>query len=601
MLRSVIELIQLLTAKQRKELLVLQILVVLMAFAEVAGIASIGPFMALIGNIDILQQDNFLAKIYQQSGLKHPNDFIFWAGIAAFSTLAISAVISIFTLWRMAIFGSKVGIEMGDRLFEYYMHQPWLFHASGSTAILNKKISSDTSAVMGLIIQPLLTMNSRIAVAAFIAIPILVFKPLVAIVGLGIFGIAYLGLYRLVRNQLERNGLAISHASGKRYSLMAEGFGGIKDVLLLGRQRNFVERFNASGAEISYGQGTNQTITQAPRYIMEVVAFGAIIFLVSYLVKSYQGNLGAILPTLAVYALAGFKLLPAFQNIYLSIANIKSGLPALNEIKEELKASKEKPLANTIIKSAITENIIPKNSIILKNIEFTYPGKTMPALTQLNMVIPAKKVVGIVGATGSGKSTAIDLILGLIQPASGELLVDNKAITQEQLPAWQNSLGFVPQSIYLANSTMRENVAFGLPPELIDEQRVKQAIKLAHLEELVDQLPDGINTIVGERGVQLSGGQRQRIGIARSLYHDAEVLILDEATSALDGITEKFIMEAIHDFSGNKTIIMIAHRFTTVQKCDIIYLMDQGRVVDQGTYNELFERNTTFKRMAQHA
>jgi len=206
-----------------------------------------------------------------------------------------------------------------------------------------------------------------------------------------------------------------------------------------------------------------------------------------------------------------------------------------------------------------------------------------------------------VGSSGSGKSTAIDLVLGLMQPEQGQLLVDGKPITQDNLRAWQNTLGFVPQSIFLADSSIRENIAFGLPEHEIDDQKVRRATKMAHLEELVQELPNGLGTRVGERGVQLSGGQRQRIGIARALYHDAEVLILDEATSALDGITEKLIMDAIHDFAGQKTIIMIAHRLATVKQCDTIYLLGNGSVVDSGTYTELTERNQIFKRMAQHA
>ena len=216
------------------------------------------------------------------------------------------------------------------------------------------------------------------------------------------------------------------------------------------------------------------------------------------------------------------------------------------------------------------------------------------------MTIGVNQVIGLVGASGSGKSTSIDILLGLIQPEKGELLIDGEPITKQQLRAWQNSLGFVPQSIFLADSSIRENIAFGLPPELVDEKKVQRAATMAHLDELLAELPDGLNTRVGERGVQLSGGQRQRIGIARALYHDADVLILDEATSALDGITEKLIMDAIHDFSGKKTIIMIAHRLTTVKQCDVIFMMSQGEVVDSGTFDELAARSQVFQRMANH-
>lgn len=601
MLRSIIELIRLLTAKQQKEFMILQVLVILMAFAEVVGVASIGPFMALIGNIGILQQDNFLADIYRQSGLTSPNDFIVWAGMAALCTLSISAAISIFTLWQLSVFGQKIGVELADRLFTYYLYQPWLFHASGSSSILSKRLINDVSTVHNNLVLSLLTLNAKIVLAAFIIIPVFAFNPVIALSGLAIFATAYFILYQLVRHKLGQNGLTVSQAHGQRYALLGEGFGGIKDVLLLGRQYNFIERFKSTGKQIAYCQGTNQTLTQAPRYLMEVIAYGAVIFLVLYFIKTYDGNLGVVLPTLAVYALAGFKLLPAFQNIYYCVANIKAGLPAFEEIKNDLHASKNQSAPLAAIDRSVIETLPLKHGITLKNIGFTYPGKTIPALSGLNIEIPAKKIVGIVGSTGSGKSTAIDLLLGLIQPGQGELLIDGQPLSPDQLRGWQNTLGFVPQSIYLANSSILENIAFGLPLEQIDRERADNAIKLAHLDELVRQLPEGVFSLVGERGVQLSGGQRQRIGIARSLYHDAEVLIFDEATSALDGITEKIIMDAIHDFSGTKTIIMIAHRFTTVQKCDMIYFMEQGKVVDQGTYNELFERNDVFRKMASHS
>jgi len=296
--------------------------------------------------------------------------------------------------------------------------------------------------------------------------------------------------------------------------------------------------------------------------------------------------------------LAGFKLLPAFQQVYTSLSNIRGNLSAFDAVRDDLRAS-SLDTVNRVIPT--DEHLAPTKDIRLDNVVFSYPGKEEPALKNIDITIPANRVIGLVGASGSGKSTAIDLLLGLMAPQQGQLLVDGEPITEENVRAWQNSLGFVPQSIFLADSSIRENIAFGLPPEAVDEDKVNRAANMAHLDELLAELPNGLDTRVGERGVQLSGGQRQRIGIARALYHDADVLILDEATSALDGITEKLIMDAIHDFSGKKTIIMIAHRLATVRQCDSIYLLEHGRVTDHGTYDELASRNTIFQRMAQHA
>jgi HlyD family secretion protein len=240
-------------------------------------------------------------------------------------------------------------------------------------------------------------------------------------------------------------------------------------------------------------------------------------------------------------------------------------------------------------------------AIELIDISFTYPGKQSPALSALDLRIPVNKTVGLVGASGSGKSTVIDMLLGLIQPDSGRMLIDGESLDAMRLRAWQNNLGFVPQSIFLSDASVLENVAFGLAKETINVERARHAVSLAHLDDLVSSLPDGLNTRIGERGVQLSGGQRQRIGIARALYQDAGVLIFDEATSALDGITEKMIMDAIHDFSGTKTVVIVAHRLKTVEKCDIIYFVDHGKVVDSGKFDDLKSRNPTFRKMAQHA
>jgi HlyD family secretion protein len=592
------ELYSLLTKEQRKKLLRLQVLVVLMSFAEIAGVVSIGPFMALVGNISRLEGESLLADVYRISGLESPRDFLFWLGIGVLLILTLAAAISMFTIWRLSMYGAKVGAELGNRLFRHYMHQPWLFHASGSSSQLTNRISQETQRITNSIINPLMQMNAKLVMATFMAVAIFVYNPAVAISGLLIFATAYLLLYKTVRRRLVRNGRHISEAQQMRFKLMGEGFGGIKDALLLGRQKDFTDRFEVACDKFAVAQGTTQALAQVPRYAMELIAFGSVIFLVLYLLAVHEGNLGSILPVLSVYALAGFKLLPAFQQVYTGLSQIRGNLAAFDAVRADLRASS---LDAAKTNEPTRERIIPKKHVSLNDIVFSYPGKEEPALKNLDITIPANGVIGLVGASGSGKSTAIDLLLGLIEPQQGNLAIDGRPLSKENIRAWQNSVGFVPQSIFLADSSIRENIAFGLPPESIDEEKVKTAATMAHLDELLAGLPGGLETKVGERGVQLSGGQKQRIGIARALYHDADVLVLDEATSALDGITEKLIMDAIHDFSGKKTIIMIAHRLATVRQCDSIYLLRDGQVEDQGTYKELVDRNEIFKSMAAHA
>jgi HlyD family secretion protein len=595
------QLFSLLSPSQRRRFFGLQMLVVLTAFAEVLGVVSMAPFMAIVGDISILNGDGFLADIYTKSGLASPNEFVFWLGVNVLVLLFIAALISMYTTWRLSMFATSIGSEIADTLYQFYINQSWLFHSTTSSAQHTKQVANETTRLTTLVLQPLMQMNARIVLAVSMSLGIFIYNPMVAIIGLLIFSIAYTLLYKVVKFQLHNNGEIISNIHEVRFRLMNEGFGGIKDVLLLGRSSDFINRFEESGKKLAYSLGTNNALAHVPRYLMELVAFGAMIGLVLYLLLTYQGDLGIILPVLSVYALAGFKLLPAFQQIYLSLALIKGNISAFESIKDDLENSKKMNKKGLLGSFNLEDKLKLLNSIKMQNISFTYPGKADQALSGLNLSIPANKVVGIVGPSGSGKSTAIDVLLGLIEPQEGQVLIDDVQVQANNKRAWQNTIGFVPQSIFLSEGSIAENVAFGVPRKNINLEQVKVAIQLALLDELVAELPEGIDTKVGERGVQLSGGQRQRIGIARALYNEASVLVFDEATSALDGITEKIIMDAIHDFNGQKTIIMIAHRLKTVQKCDIIFFIDKGKVIDQGTYQELIAKNPQFKEMAAHA
>tara|TARA_R100001143_G_scaffold62680_1_gene66657 strand:+ start:4011 stop:5717 length:1707 start_codon:yes stop_codon:yes gene_type:complete len=568
-----------------------------MAFAEVGGVFAIGPFMALVADMSVLHSGGVVTDLFQKSGLTE-SSFIFWVGVSVLLALTVAACISMLTTWRLATYSFRLGAELGVRLFKHYMQQPWLFHANGSSSTLINKIAAESNRLTAQIINPLLQMVARLVLIVTMAIAIFIYDPKVALSGLLIFSMGYFVLYRTARRKLQSNGKIITDANRLRMSLMQEGFGGIKDTLLLGRQADFNERFEKSSAEFGRAQGNNAVLAQVPRYAMELLAFGSIILLVLYLLSFYSGNLSQILPTLAVYSLAGFRLLPAFQQVYVATTNIRGNISAFENLLEDFENSQG---AITGKPAESYGRLLFTNEITLSGVNFCYPGKQQGALNGINIRIPANKVVGVVGPSGSGKSTAIDILLGLIEPDSGQLLVDDKPVNTDNRRAWQNSLGYVSQAIFLSDSSIRENIAFGLPATKIDVDRVKQATRLAHLDELVDSLPEGLDTRVGERGIQLSGGQRQRIGIARALYSDADVLVFDEATSALDGITERLVMDAIHDFTGKKTIVLIAHRLATVKACDCIYLMSAGRVVDSGTYEDLIQRNKMFRKMAAQA
>ncbi len=599
MLGTIKELFLLLDKSQRKQFYFLQILVVLMVFTEIAGVVSIAPFMAVVADPQILEKSGIIGQLYRMSGMNTPYEFLFWLGIGVLLILTLSAIIGIYTTWRLLFFSSKVGMELGERLYTYYMFQPWLFHATRNSSNLTKQITQETGRVMSQIINPLLQLNAKIIFICFMLITIFSFEPYVAIAGFSIFFMAYLGIYKFVRKKVYKNGLIISDTARQRFKLIAEGFGGIKDTILLGKQQTFVKKFSEASTQYAYSQSTNAAFAQTPRYFIELIALSSVVFLILYLINTNDGELSTILPLLSMYALAGLKLLPAFQQMYSKITTIKGAIPAFKSIQVDLYASKSMNMHNEI--PDIKTFIFPTNMIELKNISFTYPDKEIPALQNLSIHIPVNNVIGIVGPSGSGKSTLIDILLGLIKSDSGAILTDGMPINTDQVRSWQNNIGYVPQSIFLLDGSIAENVAFGIEKDSIDLMKVKQVLELAHLTELIEELPDGLASCVGERGVQLSGGQKQRIGIARSLYHDADLLVFDEATSALDGITEKLIMDAIHDFSGKKTIVLIAHRLKTIEKCDIIYFMDKGSIVDSGSYLELIERNQDFKKMALHA
>ncbi|MFQ3789812.1 ABC transporter ATP-binding protein [Halomonas sp. A29] len=592
------ELYSLLTPGQRRRLLRLQGLIVIMAFAEIASVIAIGPFMSVVGDMSRLQGEGWLAQAYQWSGLESPERFLTLLGASVLLVLLVAALFSMYTTWRLSLYGARVGAELSSRLYRYYLHQPWLFHAGGSSSRLINRASQEVQRVTTKIINPFMQLNAKLVMVTCMTLTIFIYNPVVAASGIVIFIVTYLLLYKTVRRFLISNGRRVSRSQAKRFKLMTEGFGGIKDLLLLRRQATFTRQFDKASQQVARGQGVTQGLSEAPRYAIEMVAFGSVILLVLYLLNAHQGNLGTILPALSIYALAGFKMLPAYQKIYSSISNIRGNMAAYETIRDDLVASHAHAEAEAAGTGSTVPPLVPTTSIRLDDVHFHYPGKRVAALNGLSLTIPVGSRVGLVGESGSGKSTAVDLLLGLIEPQQGRILVDGKPLTEITLLRWQASIGFVPQHIFLADATILENVAFGVPRDEIDVGRAEEAVRMAQLDELLASLPEGLETHVGERGVQLSGGQRQRIGIARALYRNASVLVLDEATSALDGITEQRVMADIDAIAGGKTLVMIAHRLTTVKNCDVIHMLDQGRVVDSGTYDELVARNVTFRMMA---
>jgi ATP-binding cassette subfamily C protein len=336
-----------------------------------------------------------------------------------------------------------------------------------------------------------------------------------------------------------------------------------------------------------------------PRYVLETVAFGGIIIITLYLLL-LKKDMNQVLPILSLYAYAGYRLMPALQNMFAGVARARYFLPSLDILHQNIKSHFEEATTHSSSVSKRHKPLIFEDHIKFDNVSFRYPGCTEPVIKQLSMVIRANTTIGLVGATGAGKTTLVDIISGLLRPESGRLLVDNEEISQNNIFSWQQSIGYVPQQIYLLDDALCRNVAFGISDDDIDRQAVIDALKIANLYDFVSrELPNGLDAIIGERGICLSGGQRQRLGLARALYHRPKMLILDEATSAVDGITENVIMDALAALDHQKTIVVIAHRIATVKECDLIFIMDDGKIVDSGTYNQLIESNKCFRAMAR--
>lgn len=589
--KTISNVLSILTARQIRAFWLLQVLIIISAITEVMSVASIAPFMAIVSDSSNIDSNKYLRYLYEMSGAINHTQFLKYAGVATFLIICISTLIAILVSWASILFSYKMSASLSNKLYINFLHQSWLYHVTHSNSHLIKQIYESNRIGSG-IIAPVLQINKRIAMIVLMVSALFMIDVVITIATLVIFTTCYLFIFMVIKKRVSRYGNIISVCSGRRSKLLLEGFGGIKEVLLSHRQSYFIRQFIDANKQLIDCSSTNNVLSNVPRYLIELIAIGSIVLLIVHLLDTESGSLSKFLPILGVYTLAGLKLLPACQNIYASAVSITIHKNAFDRVKADLIAPPSMPVNST------QQTLIIKNNITLKNAYFIYPTKTEPSLNNININIPINKTIGLVGLSGSGKSTLINVLLGLLSLQKGEVMVDGQAITAHNMLSWRNTLGFVPQSIFLSDSSIASNIAFGFPDAEIDFDKINTATKLAHLDEFIKELPNGVHSVVGERGIQISGGQRQRIGIARALYHNANVLIFDEATSSLDGITEKLIMEAIRDLSGKKTIIMVAHRLQTVRQCDIIYLMNKGEIVDSGNYQSLLKNNVDFRNMA---
>ena len=408
-------------------------------------------------------------------------------------------------------------------------------------------------------------------------------QPQGALLVITIFGIVGFGFYGALRNHILRWGELRQKHEGLRLLHLQQALGGLKDIKILGREQEFIKNFNLHNSSSAHVNKMQMTFMAIPRFLLELLAILSLVALVVLMIKNGT-TMGELVPVLGVFAASAFRLMPSVNRLLNAYQNLRYSMPVVETIYSELKYTKCSDLSEN------QAGLHFFNKINLKNINYSYPGSDDLALVNISMEIPHGSTVGIIGPSGAGKSTLVDVILGLLIPQNGEVVADEVDI-KKNMRAWQNKIGYVPQSIYLTDDTLERNITLGLPQEQIDNEKIKNAVESAQLKSFVENCADGLNTIVGERGVRISGGQKQRIGIARALYHDPEVLILDEATSSLDTSTEADVMRAVTKLHGKKTIIIIAHRLSTVKDCDYLYKLDDGRVINQGYPEDLLAVN----------
>lgn len=563
----------LLTTDQRHAAIVLLGLMLIGMLLETLGIGLVIPALALMTQGDLAVKYPALAPWLNSLGNPSHEQLIIYGMLVLVGAYAIKTLFLAFLAWRQARFVYGLQAILSQRLFTGYLHQPYAFHLQRNSAQLIRNAIGQVGEITNTIQQGLMLITEILVLLGISAL-LLAIEPLGALLVVSTLGLAGWGFNRLTRGHILRWGEARQHHEGLRIQHLQQGLGGAKDVKLLGREGDFLaqyQRHSIGSARVGQRQAALQAL---PRLWLELLAVTGLAALV--LVIIVQGKpMEALLPTLGLFAAAAFRLMPSVNRILGAVQSVRFSLPVIDTLHSEL---------------CLLDNASPplrgqplpfKKELVLDQVRFNYPSAETQALRGVSLTIPRGVSAGFIGGSGAGKSTLVDIILGLLTPVSGSIKIDGVNI-QTNLRGWQDQIGYVPQSIYLTDDTLRRNVAFGLPNDQIDETAVWRAIRSAQLEQFVNDLPLGLDTVVGERGIRLSGGQRQRIGIARALYHDPLVLVLDEATSSLDTTTERGVMEAVRALQGEKTLLIVAHRLSTVEHCDRLFRLEQGEVVEEG-------------------
>lgn len=567
------------------------------AVFETLGVASILPFMALVLDPSALERYAVVASATRWIGVTTTQGKLVAVGGATALTVALGNLAGALNVLVQARFTAHTETRLADALFSGYLRQPYTFHVQRDAPSLLKTLNVDVTAVVNGVILAFLQASSRLLVVMGILGVLVLRDPTISILVVGVLLAAYGFTFRFVRSS--QRALSISADAGylEKGRVSQEALGAIKELQVLGRVNRAAQEFVGAAWQVARARASQQALSQLPRYALETVAFGGILLITLTLITRTPASTQAIVPVLALYAFAGYRLLPALQVVFAGLVTIRFNLPAIANLHADY-ARMMRPAIPPVGPSGAppSPQVTLREALQLTNVWFTYGGAPAPALRDVSLTIRATETIGLVGRTGAGKTTLADIILGLYEPTAGRITVDGIPLTGPAIAAWQRRVGYVSQTVFLANASITENIALGLTPQQIDLAAVSRAARLAQAHGFIQALPQRYDTLVGERGVKLSGGQRQRIGIARALYHQPDVLVFDEATSALDGLTEDAVMEAIRALSGGRTIVLIAHRLRTFEACDRIVMLHEGRVLAEGSYARLFETSDSFRR-----
>lgn len=575
---SVRALLRQLTSRRRRQLGLLLILMLIGAVAELLSIGAVLPFISVLANPEATAQMPFVARLMAATGLSLAQ--LPMAVSIAFAGLVVIAALARLTMMSASIrYANGLGAELGESLYSRTLQRPNSFHVSQNTSVIIGSVNKVQKLIVSYV-QPMLAGATALVVATAIVVLLVIIDPLVAIVGAFTFGACYFLIAALVRKRLRANGSAIARTNDQRIQAIQEGLGGIRDVILDRAQPIYTRRFARIEHRLRRAQASSQFVAAFPRVAIEAIGMLLLVGFALY-VSSSGRDFNTILPTLGILAVGAAKLMPLFQQVYAGWSAALSGQASVDDV---LNLLEYEPLPQPDL-----EAIPFSDAIQLHQVGFHYEAAAAPieVLHDIDLQIRRGEKIGIVGATGAGKSTLVDLLMGLLSPTSGRFNVDGIEITPANAAAWQRHIAHVPQTIFLSDASVAENIAFGVALPDIDQVRLESVARIAQIHEHVLTLPDGYRTPVGERGVRLSGGQRQRVGIARALYKGVDVLVLDEATSALDDATEQLVIAGIADNAANMTVVMIAHRLTTLKGCDRIVSLDAGHIVRTCHYDSL--------------